>query len=343
VLLATDRLGSVRATSAGGGSAYFPYGQEQQPTADGREKFGTYFRDGVGQDYAEQRYYGNSTGRFWSPDPLGTGAVDPTDPNSWNMYAYAGGDPINFNDPDGTAACGDLQILGTGSSLRSAVTGGGDTALLADLVWAESDHTQSRQASLAYYNEQDAIAWTVLNRQKILGGYLSVRGVSNPSTLGWGPNGASISQIIGWANQFSTITGGPSNPQLRSDLQSTLNSALNGSPTAGDVLDFDFGNLGIVSMTHECFDVWQSYVTASFALSGASSDPFASQGYTTSFHHGTLTTSLEGSFGNFGDANNFFGIAKGSITVNPTPVLPRPRPIRPPGPRPPGRGRRGPL
>jgi hypothetical protein len=97
-------------------------------------------------------------------------------------------------------------------------------------------------------------------------------------------------------------------------------------------------------MTHECFDVWQSYVAASFAPNGTLSDPFASRGYTTSFHHGTITTSLEGYFGNFGDVNNFFGIVKGSVTVNPTPVLPRPRPrpIRPPGRRPPG-GRRGPL
>ena len=331
-----DRLGSVRQW----GLSYWPYGEEEgTPTAGGQEKFATYFRDWVGQDYADQRYYSSNTGSFWTPDPLGASAADPTDPNSWNMYAYAGGDPINFNDPDGTTACGDLQILGTGSSLSSAVTGGGDTALLADLVWAESDHTWSRQASQAYYNEQDAVAWTVENRWKILNGYLSVAGVSNPSTLGWGPNGASISQIIGWSSptQFSTISGG----QLRSDLQSTLNSVLAGSPTAGDVLNLNLGNLGVVSMTHECFDVWQSYVAASFALNGTSSDPFASQGYTTSFHHGTNTTSLEGYFGSFGDANNFFGIAKGSVTVNPTPVLPRPRPrpIRPPG----RGGRRGPL
>ena len=346
----TDRLGSVRVNMESGYQpvTYYPYGEANaNPLPDGSFEFGTYLRDGTGLDYANQRYYSSTTGSFWTPDPLGASAADPTDPNSWNMYAYAGGDPINFNDPDGTTACGDLQILGTGMSLSQAVTGGGDTALLADLVWAESDHTWSRQGSQAYYNEQDAVAWTVENRWKILNGYLSVAGVPNPSTLGWGPNGASISQIIGWSSptQFSTITGGPSNPQLRSDLQSTLSSVLAGSPTAGDVLNLNLGNLDIVSMTHECFDVWQSYVTASFAVNGTSSDPFASQGYTTSFHHGTNTTSLEGYFGNFGDANNFFGIAKGSVTVNPTPVLPRPRPrpIRPPGPRPPGGGRRGPL
>jgi hypothetical protein len=34
---------------------YFPYGEERTSTANGVEKFGTYARDAVGQDYAEQR------------------------------------------------------------------------------------------------------------------------------------------------------------------------------------------------------------------------------------------------------------------------------------------------
>ena len=298
------------------------------------------FYAGTTSDELEARYYNNNFGRFWSPDPAGADAVDPNDPGSWNMYAYAGGDPINFYDPDGTTACGDLEIAGTGMTLQSAVTGGGNLALLSDVVWAESNHTWATQGSKAYDDEMAAIAMTVINRYNILNGYLSVTGVSNPSTLGWGPNYASISQIIGWNNQFSTITGGPSNPQLTGSLQSTLDSVLSGSPTPGDDLTFDFGgSLGIVSMTHECFDVWQSEVTASFALSGALSDPFAGKGYTTSFHYGTATTPLEGYFGNFGDNNNFFGIAAGSVTDNPTPVrLPRPHPPRPPGrPGKPGR------
>jgi len=44
--------------------SYYPYGEEKTSTADGREKFGTYFRDSGTQDYADQRYYGVGTGRF---------------------------------------------------------------------------------------------------------------------------------------------------------------------------------------------------------------------------------------------------------------------------------------
>jgi RHS repeat-associated protein len=102
--VATDRLGSVR-YSGGQRISYYPYGQERpqtngQTTADGTDKFGTYFRDGVGQDYADQRYY-NQAGRFFSPDPGGLSTADPGDPGSWNRYTYAGADPMNRYDPEG--------------------------------------------------------------------------------------------------------------------------------------------------------------------------------------------------------------------------------------------------
>jgi RHS repeat-associated protein len=72
--------------------AYFPWGEERTSTPDGTDKFATYFRDssvaGVGQDYANARYYNNNFGRFWSPDPAGAAHVN--DPQSWNLYAYEG-------------------------------------------------------------------------------------------------------------------------------------------------------------------------------------------------------------------------------------------------------------
>jgi len=56
VTVVTDRLGSVR-NSGGTASRYFPYGEEEQVTAQDRDKFGTYYRDSTtGLDYAENRY-----------------------------------------------------------------------------------------------------------------------------------------------------------------------------------------------------------------------------------------------------------------------------------------------
>jgi len=101
----TDRLGSVRFVNSAGSiaSSYYPYGEERVSTADSREKFATYFRDSGlgGQDYADQRYYNNLTGRFWSPDPGGISTANAKDPGSWNRYAYTQGDPVNFRDSRG--------------------------------------------------------------------------------------------------------------------------------------------------------------------------------------------------------------------------------------------------
>ena len=104
VAVATDRLGSVRGNANGEVLAYYPYGEERGTSADGREKFGTYTRDSVTQDYADQRYYAVGMGRFNTPDPYqATGGV--ANPSSWNRYAYTMGDPINGKDPRGLFTC----------------------------------------------------------------------------------------------------------------------------------------------------------------------------------------------------------------------------------------------
>ena len=46
------------------------------------------------------RYYWNQWGRFTSPDPY-SGSASLTDSQSWNRYAYSGGDPANATDPSG--------------------------------------------------------------------------------------------------------------------------------------------------------------------------------------------------------------------------------------------------
>jgi RHS repeat-associated protein len=99
-----DRLGSVRALDNGQQYRYLPYGEEEGgPTPDGRVKFATYERDSTAsaQDYAQQRYYSNVVGRFYSPDPGGIATANPKDPGSWNRYAYVGDDPVSMYDPEG--------------------------------------------------------------------------------------------------------------------------------------------------------------------------------------------------------------------------------------------------
>jgi RHS repeat-associated protein len=90
-----DRLGSDRRNTR-----YYPYGEEYTATGNDKDKFATYFRDSsTGLDYAMNRYYGSSMGRFTAPDP--SRRFNPADPLSLNLYSYTGGDPINATDRSG--------------------------------------------------------------------------------------------------------------------------------------------------------------------------------------------------------------------------------------------------
>jgi len=80
---------------------HFPYGEEPYTTQQNRTKFATYFRDQTtALDYAQNRYYARTIGRFTSPDPY-RASGGPADPQSWNRYAYVENDPVNSNDPSG--------------------------------------------------------------------------------------------------------------------------------------------------------------------------------------------------------------------------------------------------
>jgi len=53
----------------------------------------------TGLDYAHNRYYASTLGRFTTSDP--NGIMNLSNPGSLNRYAYMAGDPINRNDPSG--------------------------------------------------------------------------------------------------------------------------------------------------------------------------------------------------------------------------------------------------
>ena len=116
-----DRLGTRLVTDAGGTvvSEQFTlpfgtmlpftqtYGGEnsyQHPTLSNpsKKRFTSYDRsDATGLDYAVNRFYSPQQGRFTQVDPIGMGAASLGDPQTLNMYAYCGNDPINHVDPDG--------------------------------------------------------------------------------------------------------------------------------------------------------------------------------------------------------------------------------------------------
>jgi len=90
-----DRLESV--------GKYYPFGEERNspPLANDQVKFATYTRDSAtGLDYADQRYYSSTFGRFMTTDPT-RASISINRPSSFNRYTYVEGDPANSNDPTG--------------------------------------------------------------------------------------------------------------------------------------------------------------------------------------------------------------------------------------------------
>ena len=64
------------------------------------------------------RKYDPSSGRWLSPDPYGWGAVDQTDPQSLDRYAYVENQPMNAIDIDGFIPC-----ISTGTQGQHASSG----------------------------------------------------------------------------------------------------------------------------------------------------------------------------------------------------------------------------
>ena len=98
-----DRLGATRGWSTHQGAqsaSYLPFGQKAAGSAAGLSRFGGYERDATGLDYAQQRYYSSTLGRFISPDPY-AGSAHAGDPDSWNRYAFVNNDPMDETDPTG--------------------------------------------------------------------------------------------------------------------------------------------------------------------------------------------------------------------------------------------------
>jgi RHS repeat-associated protein len=94
---------------------YTPFGQVFSGSTNDPYMFTSKERDGEsGLDYFGARYLSSSMGRFMSPDwaakaePVPYAKLD--NPQSLNLYAYAGDNPLRFTDLDGHAACQGFAI-----------------------------------------------------------------------------------------------------------------------------------------------------------------------------------------------------------------------------------------
>jgi RHS repeat-associated protein len=120
---ATDHLGTVKFTKTIDETGavtttthdYEPFGVEITPTdeCDNTHKFTGHERDlETGNDYMHFRFFSSNMGRFQKPDSV---FGSPGNPQNWNLYSYAGGNPVNRNDPTGHW----YRVAGEGAGRRS--------------------------------------------------------------------------------------------------------------------------------------------------------------------------------------------------------------------------------
>jgi RHS repeat-associated protein len=108
--LGSSRVASTTTRTLYYDGAYAPFGENYAETGTTDRNF-----TGQNQDLTPgataplydflYREYQPTQGRWVSPDPAGTSAVDPTNPQSWNRYVYALGNPLANIDPLGLLYC----------------------------------------------------------------------------------------------------------------------------------------------------------------------------------------------------------------------------------------------
>jgi RHS repeat-associated protein len=151
-----DWLGSSRFASTPGRAKYFdvayaPYGEDYTDS-------GTTDLNFTGQNQATvpgmydflYREYHPRQGRWISPDPAGLTAVDMTDPQTWNRFAYVSNSPLNSTDPLGLCGLNKAHDDGRGGCPTSGVTGG-DQWIMVDGVPTLSAFVSSMAETGAYY------------------------------------------------------------------------------------------------------------------------------------------------------------------------------------------------
>lgn len=116
--ISSGRLSSDPNQNVLDNGAYAPFGESYAngPSSTGNVNFSGEYQNTVAGVYDFlMRRYSPSQGRWLSPDPAGLAAVDPTNPQSWNRYAYVVNNPLALVDPFGLQHCVDWSGCAMGN------------------------------------------------------------------------------------------------------------------------------------------------------------------------------------------------------------------------------------
>ena len=100
--LGTVRMASTPTQTVYGDQAYGPFGESYNSMGTGLTDFTGQTKDLTSSIYDFAfRQYSQIQGRWMVPDPAGLAAVDITNPQTWNRYAYVANNPLSYIDPLG--------------------------------------------------------------------------------------------------------------------------------------------------------------------------------------------------------------------------------------------------
>jgi RHS repeat-associated protein len=120
--VSTDYTGAVKRTETMG-----PFGDGFTESYAGLDFTG--FAAGVWDqenngDHFGAREYAKTQGRWLTPDPAGLAAVDPSNPQTWNRYAYVTNNPVSLSDPSGLGPDDNNSPCVNGSGASDCNSGG---------------------------------------------------------------------------------------------------------------------------------------------------------------------------------------------------------------------------
>jgi RHS repeat-associated protein len=133
-----DWLGSARTISSAartwvGSQAYAPFGEKYAASGSSQSLFTNQYNDEAGDLYDfPAREQHRVQGRWISPDPAGLAAADPSNPQSWNRYAYTLNGPTYMIDPLGLQGVKLLQEPSGGNPAWVVFAQGGYSGFFGD-------------------------------------------------------------------------------------------------------------------------------------------------------------------------------------------------------------------
>ena len=189
-------------------SAYAPFGEQYASTGIG---FGGFY-DFTGQqqwtspgldDFLYRRYH-PVQGRWISADPAGSSAVDLTNPQTWNRYAYVGNNPLNATDPLGLYCAIQMQYAHYDVGCGNTGLAWGAGIFTVGYQWVPGSSTGPDPIPGSDPNDPNSPSFTMNNT---IGGW-QVVGLGLPGGS-WGWTSSAIQSVSNWFKKTkTTITNG---------------------------------------------------------------------------------------------------------------------------------------